>query len=254
MFKLTHVRVPALFSAAVLCAAVTTAAPIVIVTGDVTLVPTPIALSYPDSPVSAPTAILFNEYLNAVMPTFSGFDPLLVGLDFYPLQISTPGTYPPDTEAGGQIASGSEFSSYILHFDWLPESRAVGTIEFDQPILGLQTFGAFPLREMLFQTAGVNLIGSTGVELCNSDPLTCDLLVLSADRLTLSFDLRINGATDDVRIFVTADAAPVPEPATLALMAVGVSLVAWRRRATRRTGSPGRRRSRSGARQRPVCP
>jgi len=213
--------------------------PIVLVTGDVAIVAPPAEMSYADdinrsgAPRNA-AAILFNEYQNHVMPMFSALDPIMV--DYWPLQITTPGTFPADPEVGGQIASGVVFDSYILHFEpetlnesGSPFGTARGTIVFERPILGIQTiFELYRPKMDLFERANIRLSGGSGLERwCDpesDESHTCDRLMLSADRLTLSFVMNVNGATDDIRIFLVDEEQPpqVPEPASSALTAVGV--------------------------------
>jgi hypothetical protein len=217
---------------------------IVSTTGDLMSVPQPATLDYNgsfnDSGVTNPLPIIFNEYTNHLIPTFSAMDPStlanfgltpvdLVGLDYLPLDISFPGTYPPDALTTGQINSGTLVSTYIIHFE--PESNfgsSWGSVTFNEPVLGIELGSGFSLiREELFDLPNISLVGSSGFEICTGNPNICDIVSLSSDLHTVSFLASVQDGTDDMRIFLA-----VPEPSTLSIF--GMSLLGiWRFRCRR---------------------
>jgi len=213
---------------------------IISVGGDLTTVSMPAELNYDNtlfSGVTNPSPIIFIEYSYDVMPVFSATDPSnpvlasrgispaeFIGSDFLPLDISAPGDYPPGVPNGGQVDSGTPVASYIIHYepsDTNPVGSTIGSVTFDENVLGLE-FPAedAPVREMLFEPSNINFSGSSGLELGCDDPTVCDAVTLSTDLRTVSFSFNVDGATDDVRIFVS-----VPEPSSFALFAVAVSLL-----------------------------
>jgi hypothetical protein len=216
--------------------------------GSLVQVPLPVGMSYNGTHFSGltnPSPIIFSEVSNVVIPTFSALPPsnpillsqgltpsTFIGLDYLQVDIMAPGTYPPDASGGEQISSGTSVSAFIVNFepsDTDPVGSTSGSVTFDSDVLAIQTSlsGSY-VRNLIFDPS-IDLSGSTGLELCDNDPTTCDQITLSADRRTVSFFLNANGATDDFRIFVTP--TPIPEPATLALFGSGLAgAVAMRRR------------------------
>jgi hypothetical protein len=222
---------------------------IVTVGGELSLVAPPSSFhSSSFSGIITPTPIIFSEFVDYPIPIFSETDPanpflapthtsasIFDGLDYLPLDITTPGTYPSDYFVGGDIPSGTHVSTYIVHYepsDTNPVGSASGSVTFDSDILGIQlgsdTLGLF--RELLFEGPNISLYGSSGFEICGSDPdpTMCDTVTLSSDRRTLSFTSNVNGATDDLRIFFG-----VAEPPTFSLFAAGfiiLGFASWRMR------------------------
>jgi hypothetical protein len=225
---------------------------IVSVAGSLVEVPLPTVLAYNGqifSGVIHPYPIIFRQYDDVAIPTFSAIDPVnLTGLDFLPVDIVDPGTYPPGGYGSFNspvLSSGTVVSSYIVNFEpndtysscnpcTTALGSAIGSVTFDSDVLAIQTeFSNAYLRNLIYDqpsantsnyaqfangtTTGVNLNGSTGLEFYN-DPTMGDVLTLSADRRTVSFALNVDGATDNFRIFV----APVPEPPTWPVMLFGI--------------------------------
>jgi hypothetical protein len=189
---------------------------IVSVAGSLVEVPLPTVLAYNGqifSGVIHPYPIIFRQYDDVAIPTFSAIDPVnLTGLDFLPVDIVDPGTYPPGGYGSFNspvLSSGTVVSSYIVNFE--PND----TYSSCNPCT--TALGSNYAQFANGTTTGVNLNGSTGLEFYN-DPTMGDVLTLSADRRTVSFALNVDGATDNFRIFV----APVPEPPTWPVMLFGI--------------------------------
>lgn len=176
-------------------------------------------------------AIIFSEYEDHAVPIFSatnptnpllgGLDPIIfVGLDFLEVGITEPGTYPPDAGPNVPLFSGTRVATYIIHYEASGNLGSVaGSVSFSSDVIAIQ-FGWGLIRDALFELPNVSLMGATGYELCPPDlDGTCDSIALSADRRTVSFSANVNGATDDMRIFLV----PVPEPSTIAL--IGMALL-----------------------------
>jgi len=153
--------------------------------------------------------------------------------------ITAAGTSPSTTDANfspGQIVAGTVVNSYALHFDVVGSlqtqnaKEATGSITFTDDILGLisrsdslnSTNGVLGLSGVLYPSGTDH-----GLELNPAGGGTSDVVTLSADRRTVTLDLRNASFPDDLRI-VTA----VPEPNALVLATIGLG--AWRRFAGRR--------------------
>jgi len=225
------------------------------VTGDLSVVPQPAELNYNGtefSGVTNPQPIIFNEYTNHVVPTFSAMDPSILakfgvtpsdfnGLDYLPLDITSPGIYPPEATVNGRVDSGTRVSTYIINFepsDTNPVGTASGSVTFNKRVLGIEVLeSSFSLiREQLFDLPNISLHGSTGLELCTDNSI-CDTIALSPDMQTVQFALQVNGATDDMRIFL----ATVPEPNSVSDLGISVLFmwIAYRLQAlTRRISAP----------------
>lgn len=217
---------------------------IVSTSGDLVLIPKPAMFNYNNgtgfSGAANPNPIIFNVSPDYVIPTFSALDPSVlapyhltpsqfIGLDYLPVDISGPGTYPGNALTGGEIASGTEVSTYIINFepsDTNPVGSSTGSVTFSQNVLGIALNGSdFDL--VRYQLIAPYLNPSTGFELCTGDPI-CDVVSLSADRRTVSFVSNVDGSTDDMLIFVAPD--QVPEPDSVALFAAGVGVFWFARR------------------------
>ncbi len=157
------------------------------------------------------------------------------------VDISVPGTSPSGgvkNLSPGTITSSTHISSYFIHFDAVgnpaPESAvpASGSITFDTDVLGLIVLGTsinltdpYPgLPGTIYATGELN----RGLEI-PSGPAgtgTLDLITLSADRRTVSFNFRDGAAPDDIRIITNA----VPEPSAIALAAMAGAILLARSR------------------------
>ena len=146
------------------------------------------------------------------------------------LDITVPGTSPTATNqhlSTGSLPAGSLVNSYYLHFDDVGSSTTTavalsGSITFDTDVIGLDVLSntlnatdAFVgLASVTYDSAdsarGLELVAG-GVGIGPNDSIT-----LSSDRRTVSFNLRDEGSSDDVRI-ITA----VPEPSGALLFLVG---------------------------------
>jgi hypothetical protein len=226
---------------------------IVDIGGDLALIPAPSAMNFSGSLYSGfvdTRPVIFNEYSNHEVPVFSEtplsqFTGLLaarspadfIGSDFLTLDITSPGTYPPSAETPGRITSRTAASTYIVHYepsDFVPVGSVSGYVTFGTEIIGLQThiFSLEYARELLFDRPGISLYGSSGVEDSIGDPSTSDVVTISSDRRRVDFVFNVNGATDDMRIFVEAET--VPEPGTTVIFAgLSFGLLLSRRRRLR---------------------
>lgn len=188
------------------------------ISGDVAQIGTPhleyssqVSFTASDSIMQAAGASVFVERANYIVPNFpAGY--------LLQYEAAIPGTLAFPTSSL-EFSTGTRLNSYILHFG-MPgtASHAAGSITFDQEIVGFMThFGERPVVEAEFQLPGLDLISASGLELNSSDDLSIyDMVSLSADRRTITFDFNVDGASDDLRIFTD-----VPEPSTLLLFLLG---------------------------------
>jgi len=142
--------------------------------------------------------------------------------------ISTPGTSPSSSDSNlspATLQPGLIVNSYALHFDVVGSlatqnaKEASGSITFSDDVLGLialsdtlnSSNGVLGLPTVLYASGADH-----GLELNPAGGGTSDIITLSADRKTVTVDLRNASFPDDLRI-VTA----VPEPPGL-ILAAGV--------------------------------
>ncbi len=226
-----------------LCLAVSIARadPIVNLDGDLILIPRPSIMDFAGNLFSGFTnlrPVIFNEHTDQAVPTFSQTPlsrftgPLaslspsdFIGLDFLTLNITTPGTYPPQTENPGQLTSQTRVTTFIIHYepsDTNPTGSTSGSVTFNTNIIGIQTssFNYQFARELIFGQPGISLLGSSGVEDGFGDPTTSDVITVTSDMRTIFFTFNVNGATDDMRVFLTPE--NIPEPATSLVFASGL--------------------------------
>jgi len=190
--------------------------------GDVREVDTPTSFYYTstssfyaDPSISqSSTATIFSERTNFTIPQFQ------TGTLSYEAAISGEMQFPATSY---DFPVGAKIDSYILHFGTPDNSpgHAIGTVTFNNPIIGFNTFSAYYVSaEREYEQPGVSLLFSSGLEVDPANPLEIrDTLWVSQDRKTLLFDLHVDGATDDLRIYT---AAQVPEPTSLALAGIAL--------------------------------
>ena len=154
-----------------------------------------------------------------------------------PVNIASPGTSPDGGTANlrpGTIALGTTVNSYLLHFDSATNDTLIsigGSVTFSHDILGLIVHPAtLNNTDGVVGIPGLNYpsVGNRGLELTPGDT-ALDMVTLSADRRTVSFEFLNAQSTDQIRV-ITA----VPEPSTWLLLCVGgCALAAWRSRRRR---------------------
>ena len=157
-------------------------------------------------------APLFNEVSNMVLA-----DPLLV-------DITTAGTFnSPASLTPGSIAAGTPVDSHYLLTDPVgaPTSYAVryqGSITFSSDILGIVALNTYATSDPILGYPGTLYTNHAGIAIDFGVP---DVLVVSADRRTVSFDLTSGPGADNFRVITAA--TPVPEPASILLVGFGLT-------------------------------
>ena len=109
-----------------------------------------------------------------------------------------------------------------------------GSITFDSPVIGLIYSGSVLGDFLLFYSTpilGLPDIIYSDHGLDGPNGAGPDMLVLSDDRLTVSFDITLSTASDDVRFITAASAVPIP-PSLILLSSglLGVLGIAKRRK------------------------
>jgi len=139
-----------------------------------------------------------------------------------PVDITEPGDYGPAPAIQPTIGPGVHFESWLLHFDPVGQSNSTTSIEgnvtFDNRIVGLiVTFATLNATDA-FPGASVSENVTYSGDLNRGLELDNDVIKLSDDRLTLSFNTLIAsfGAIDQIRIIT------IPEPSTLSLAGLGL--------------------------------
>jgi hypothetical protein len=188
---------------------------IISVTGDVALVPMPSSISLL---ASAHVAFLYPEKRSYTVPNFSLLDPEITSDRGLPIHITEPGDYG-FLPQFSLIPTGTIIDTHVLTLRNNENTGAAsGTIYFDTPVMGIIDFISFSRINGFFEAGTTSLGDTNGLELqglpCSDNSTVCDTISLSADRMSISFQFRINGFEDSIRI-VTA----VPEPTTLTLFA-----------------------------------
>jgi hypothetical protein len=213
-----------------------TAGLITSISGDVEEIASPASFSGNLYPQNA-NAVIFQEAENLELS--SG----------YSVDISSPGLY--QSDAGltvAQISAGTIVSTFILYLD-APNNvgAATGTITFSGTILGLSVISFAQL------VPNINLYSGYELDANLLEP-TADRVFLSQDLHTIAFCSKVNGATDGMRILLssvgatppassdinpfadnctTTAVASVPEPSTIALIAMALASLfgfGWMRR------------------------
>ena len=157
------------------------------------------------------------------------------------VNIMLPGSYEfASNQNSGAIAGGTEVHSYLVHTDRATVggiSYYGGSIHFENPILGVITSDSF--LDLTDGILGLDIAYPTGLRFRGStegpnskDDGISDLITLSSDRQTLTFDIGVGDWMDQVRVLTAVTA--VPEPSTALLVGMGLfGLAAARRRGSR---------------------
>jgi hypothetical protein len=142
----------------------------------------------------------------------------------------------------GAITANQLVSSYLLHADAIGNGQPIvmfqGSVTFDMPVLGalITASRLTPTDSVLGSLATVyNPTVNRGFEFGVAGQGVSDSLVLSPDRLTVSFVFRTTSQYDQVRIVTSA----IPEPTSVYLggsgcVGIALSLLVRRSRSTGR--------------------
>jgi hypothetical protein len=137
----------------------------------------------------------------------------------------------------GQIAANQVVDSYFFDADTLPGSGITtfqGSVVFDTPVLGILVRGAsLDATDAVFGSPSTMYLpnneyrGFDGPDFSSSSEAVRDFVQLWPDGRTVSFQLRTNIYTDQIRVIT----ASVPEPASIGGIGVLLAvLVSSRRR------------------------
>jgi hypothetical protein len=157
-----------------------------------------------------------------------------------PVDVTSPGLVQTSADlTPGIIPSGTMIDSYYLMSDTPNTGRVpsivtfAGTITFDAPVLGvIVTAPRLQQTDVALGANGTSYLpshefrGFDGPTFSGLSLAVADLLVLSANRRTITFDFKSESYSDQIRIIT----AVVPEPSTLLLAASVVLIVSTRRR------------------------
>ena len=124
------------------------------------------------------------------------------------VDVSVPGNYSvASTLTPATILPGTIINSYYLHADVVGTPSVAktmkGTITFDDAIIGL-VLNAKYLASSDILGASKTVYSQSGREFDFNDPSGLDKISLSADRKSITYELVMTGASDDVRIVTSA--------------------------------------------------
>ncbi|HEY4085464.1 MAG TPA: PEP-CTERM sorting domain-containing protein [Bryobacteraceae bacterium] len=148
----------------------------------------------------------------------------------------------------GSIAAGTRISDTYIHADPVTSGTIfTGSVTFNTDILGLiVTTNDLFASDSFLGVTGTNYGGSTTPRGLELSP-TQDYFSISSNLRTLTFTLKTWAYTDDIRVITAGNFAstfgassaaqsPVPEPGTIALIGLGLGLIAVGARRRRRSG------------------